>query len=427
MKFKFERAYRGFLGLLFLIAFWAVWASAQTNTNATAVATTHATLIVQTNQAIALVAKLEHLEGRYLTFGLDRVPVLKDRTAFGEPWWKYLASLIYIFLAFYTAKTIDWLTGVWLKKWAEKTETKFDDLLLEALRGPVKVVAFVIFLHVGLNVFHWPEAAQQFLSKGLIVTVAFSLTYVVLKLVDLLMGLWRERTSAGADRAFDEQLYPILRKSAKMFVVVVAVLVTSQNLGINITAAIASLSIGGLALGLAAQDTLANLFGAVAVFMDKPFRIGDRIRVDTVDGTVESIGLRSTRVRNLEGHHVVIPNKTMGNTIITNVTRRPHIRTEMNFGLTYDTPPEKLQRATAILTEIFRGHERTDDLIVSFNKFTDSTLNILVVHVWRGADAKEHFAWLHELNLQVKQRFDAEQIEFAFPTQTVHLQTGAPK
>ena len=177
----------------------------------------------------------------------------------------------------------------------------------------------------------------------------------------------------------------------------------------------------------AAQDTVANLFGAVAIFLDKPFHIGDTIKVEEVTGAVEGIGLRSTRIRNGDGHHVTIPNKTMGNSIITNVTRRPAIKTEMNFGLTYDTPVEKVKRATDLLGEIFRAHPKTVDLIISFNKFTDSTLNILVVHVWAGTDGKEHFAQLQEWNLQIKQRFDAEKIELAFPTRTIHLKSETGK
>ena len=342
----------------------------------------------------------------------------------GNELWKYLFSLVYIFLAFYVSKLLDFLTRVWLKRWAEKTASKFDDLLLEVLNGPVKVVAFIIFLRIGLDVFEWPVMVQAILSKGFTVVVAISLTYMVLKFIDLVMKYWRQRTKADADREFDQQLFPIIRKSLKFFIIVVAALVTLDNLGVNITAAIASLSIGGLAMGLAAQDTLANLFGAIAVFVDKPFRIGDRVRVESVDGTVESIGMRSTRVRNLDGHLITVPNKLMGNAIITNITQRPIIRTEMNFGLTYDTPAEKVKRATEILEEIFRVHPKTADLVISFNKFNDSALNIFVVHVWDGTDVKEHFAAMQELNLAIKQRFDAEKIEFAFPTQTVHVKQG---
>jgi MscS family membrane protein len=163
----------------------------------------------------------------------------------------------------------------------------------------------------------------------------------------------------------------------------------------------------------------------VAIFLDKPFHIGDTIKVENVTGTVEGIGLRSTRIRNPDGHHVTVPNKLMGNAIITNVTRRPTIRTEMNLGLTYDTPVDKVKRATVILEEIFRASPHTADLIISFNKFADSALNVYVVHVWNGTDAKAHFAEMQELNLKIKQRFDAEKIEFAFPTQTVHLKQAA--
>jgi MscS family membrane protein len=356
-----------------------------------------------------------------LTFGLDRIAVLNRCKIFEIPLWQYLASLIYIFLAFYVSKLLDFLTRVWLKKWAEKTETKFDDLLLDVLNGPIKIIAFVIFLRIGLEVFSWPALVQIILSKGFTIVVAWTLTYMALKFIDLVMGYWRQRAKPDTDRTFDEQLFPIIRKSLKVFIVVVGILVTLDNIGVNITAAIASLSIGGLAIGLAAQDTLANLFGAVAVFMDKPFRIGDRIQLDSVDGTVESIGMRSTRVRNLDGYLITIPNKTMGNSTITNITRRANIKTEINLGLTYDTSVEKLKRAVQILEEIYRAHPQTHDLLISFNKFTDSTLNIQVVHWWKGTDGKACLAGMQEMNFKVKERFEAEQLDFAFPSKTVYL------
>jgi len=428
--------YRVGLVVLVMVAFWAVWASAQqsstlaTNTpNATnavaAVAGTNAVVVFMpgTNGLAGEVANLEKkVSEEDIIFHLDKINGLRENKLFGQPLWKYISSLIFIFLAFFVSKFLDYVLGAWLKRWAAKTETKFDDLLLEAMHGPIKVVGFVIFLHIGLAVFEWPPKAEVFLSKGLIVIVAFSITYVTLKIVDLFLGFWRDRTVGEADKPFNEQLFPLIQKSIKVFVVVVAVLVTSQNLGINITGVLASLSIGGLALGLAAQDTLSNLFGAVAVYLDKPFHIGDRIQVDTmVDGVVESIGLRSTRVKSLEGHHVAVPNKTMGNAVITNVTRRSNIKTEMNFGLTYDTPTEKVKQAITILQEIFKAHPNTEDLIISFNKFADSSLNIYIVHWWKGTDGRLQLAGMQELNLKIKERFDAAGINFAFPSRTIYL------
>lgn len=350
----------------------------------------------------------------------EHLPFLKYQWM-GNELWKYLASLLYIFLAFYVSKIVDYLTRVWLKRWAAKTETKFDDLLLELLRGPVKVVCFVILLHVGLSVFEWPSAVEEFLSKGLIIIVAASVTYMLMKFVDLAVGYWRQRAVGDQEKVLDDQLLPIVRKTLKVFVVVVATLVTLDNIGVNITAALASLGIGGLAVALAAQDTLANIFGAVAIFLDKPFRVGDRVQLDNVDGPVESIGLRSTRVRNLDGHLITIPNKTIGNATITNVTRRPNIRTLMNIGITYDTPTEKVKRALKIIEEVYKNHPKSFNCIISFNKFENASLNILVVHWWNSTDFVEYLGGMQEMNLSLKERFDAEGINFAFPTQTLYI------
>ena len=414
MRWRFEWIYRLALIALLATAGWAVWAAVQGKPNDPAPTLTTPVGFDSINN---------RLELHTLSFNLDHIRFLRENDVLGQPLWKYLASLIYILLAFYTAKLLDYIVNVWLKRWSSRTATKYDELLLELLHGPVKVVTLVIFLQVGLGIFDWPERAQLYLSRGFIVLVACSVTYVALKLLDLLLGLWRERIGSAQDRVFAEQLFPLLRKVTKAGIIIAAALITAENLQIEIKSLLAGLSVGGLALGLAAQDTVANLFGAVAIFLDRPFYIGDRIKVESVDGFVESIGLRSTRIRNLDGHHVTIPNKLMGNAIITNITRRPSIKTEINLGLTYDTPAATVKRATVLLEEIFRANPRTLDLIISFNKFGDSALNILIIHVWSGTDVTAHFADLQELNLQIKQRFDAEKIEMAFPTQTVFLKT----
>ena len=409
MKLKFQHFFRFYAFILVTVLLWSVWAGAQGTTNATASTNAGpATAVVPTNKIVEAA----------LTFGLDRIEILQGKL-WGNPLWQYIASLIYIFLAFYVSKALDYLTRVWLKKWAAKTDSTLDDLLLDLLNGPIKIVSFVIFLHIGLRVFAWPAWVAEILSKGLKIVVACSLTYLVIKAIDLFLNYWKNR-SAQDDKTFDDQLFPIIRKSLKVFVVVVAVLTTSKHLGLDITSILASVSVVGLALGLAAQDTVSNFFGAIVVFVDKPFRIGDRIRLDAVDGTVETIGLRSTRVRNLDGHLVTIPNKTMGNATITNISRRPNIKTEMNIGITYDTPVEKVRLAVMILEEVYRSHAMTEDLIVSFNVFASSSLNILVVHWWKSLDMKAYLAGMQELNLKIKTRFDAEGIAFAFPSQTVY-------
>lgn len=384
--------------------------------------TTYTTNTIVTTNAAGAMAAPATVAGQptWLTGWLEQFQWLQIKWL-GNPLWQYVAALLYIVLAFYGSKLVDVLFRVQLKKLTARTKTSMDDLLVDLARGPVKIITFVILLHVGLRVFAWPEWAANVISNGLKIAVAVSITYVALKIVDVGMSVWRKRMESAEDAILDSQLFPVLSKSAKVFVVVVAVLVTTQNLGMNVTGLLASLSIGGLAVGLAAQDTLSNLFGAVALFADKPFRVGERIQLDAIDGTVEAIGLRSTRIRNLDGHLVTVPNRTMANANLINVTRRPNIKTVMNIGVTYDTPAEKVERAMQIIEDIYRPHPKTSDLIISFNKFESSSLNILVVHWWDSTDFKEYLLQFQKLNLQLKRRFDAEGISFAFPSQTVYV------
>lgn len=401
--------FRAILFLLAVGAFWSVWAATLDATNAPPPA-----------PATPEVRPLSPATEEVLTFGLNRIAALQH-PLLEQPLWKYLASLVYILLALYSSKFLNWLVIQRLKKWASRTETQFDDLAIEIVHGPIKVVSFVIFLHVGLRLISWSPWVAEYLSKGLRVVVAWSVTYMVLKAVDILLGYWRQRTSSDQDKLFSDHLFPVIRKIVRSAIIVAAVLLTADNLGFKVTSILAGLSIGGLALGLAAQDTVANLFGAVAIFLDKPFHIGDRIKVESVEGVVETIGLRSTRVRNLDGHLVTIPNKTMGNATITNVTLRPNIKTELNFGLTYDTPLPRMQRALVVLEEIFRRHPQTHDVVIGFNRFADSALNIQVIHWCKGNDPRAHVGVLQELNLAVMERFAAEGLNFAFPSQTIYL------
>jgi MscS family membrane protein len=405
MRVTFKSIFRTIMAFLAIAFAYSLWAGTQTDTNLTTVA--------PTNQSSVLLREVEQLDRHYLTFGLDRIQPLKATAVLGEPLWKYLASLLYILLALYASKLIDYVTRVWLKKLATRTQTRLGDLLIDLLHGPLKVVAFVVLLNIGLNILDWSERAKLYLSKGLILIVAGSLTWLAVKLIELLLDLWKRRSAQDADRRFDDQLFLMLRISLNAFIIVVAVLVTAQNLGINITAVITSLSIGGLAVGLAAQDTLANLFGAVAVFVDKPFRVGDEIKLDAAEGKVESIGLRSTRLRNPNGHLVTVPNKTMGTASVTNLSNCTNTKTAMNLVLAHTTPTPKVERALSVLAEIYRGHPMTQEVFISFNRFAGRHINIMIVHWWKGTEYRQYLAGIQEMNLAVKARFDAEGISLA--------------
>jgi MscS family membrane protein len=355
-----------------------------------------------------------------LTFGLDRIPELQVRVL-QIPLWQYIATAIYIVLAWLFARFLDYLVTVQLTKLAGDDKSKIMTWFIDLLHSPVRILSFVLLLSFGLNLFRWPSWLEAWIRAGFKVVLAFSLTYLALKMVDVLAAFWRAKLGQKADRTFNELLVPLVSKTLKFFLLIMAVLATLDNLGFNIRTLLAGVSISGLAIGLAAQDTVGNLFGAAAVFMDKPFKIGDRIKMGDVEGFVEEMGLRSTRIRNLDGHLITVPNKTVGNSTITNITRRPNIKTVLNIGVTYDTPAGKVRQALEILGEVYRKHPETHDVIIGFNQFADSSLNINVIHWWKTVDFKLYMAGMQEMNLEIKRRFDEAGISFAFPTRTVYL------
>jgi MscS family membrane protein len=358
-----------------------------------------------------------------LTFGLNAVPALQH-TLLGRPLWQYLATALYLLLAFYAAKLVDWLIHARLRAWAARTASRWDDLLVGLLDGPVKIIVFVLLVNVGLQLFDWPDWCEAWVRKLTILAVGLSLLLVVLKAVDAAVQLWQQGLPADGDRQFNEQFVALVGRALKGVLIVVAVFTVLGNLGFDIRAALASVSVVGLALGLAAQDTVANLFGAVAVFVDKPFKLGDRVRIGDVDGMVEEMGLRSTRIRALDGALITVPNKNVGSATVINLSRRPTIRATFGLGLVYDTPAARLREAAALLETVLRNHPATHDCIVHFNRFGDFALNLDVVWWCRTTDWKEYTRHLQELNLAIKERFDAAGFDFAFPTQTVHVPRG---
>ena len=358
-----------------------------------------------------------HENASVLTFGLDTIGPLRS-SFLGRPVWQYLATLLYLGLAFLAAAVFDRVFRFQLNLWVRRSQIHWDETTVRRLANPLKLVTFLAILDVGLELFDWPDWIELWVSKLSYVAIGAALLLAFVKLVDAAIVIWRTKLPADGDRACNEQLLLLVGKLLKAGGLVIGLFTVFGHLGIDIRAALASVSVMGLALGLAAQDTVANLFGAVAVFVDRPFKIGDRIRVGDVDGVVEDMGIRATRVRSLDGYLITVPNKTVGNTVVTNISSRPTIRTELNFGLTYDTPAARVELAVQIIDEVIRNHPKTQDLNVYFNRFLDSALNVNVVYVCGTTDWKEYCRILQSLNVQIKRRFDAEGLSFAFPTQT---------
>ncbi|MFO7870627.1 MAG: mechanosensitive ion channel family protein, partial [Kiritimatiellia bacterium] len=231
--------------------------------------------------------------------------------------------------------------------------------------------------------------------------------------------------SSRTDSRVDDMLTPLVGKSLRITVVVVFGLQVIQSFSDKpVTSVLAGLGVGGLAVALAGQDTIKNFFGSVVILGDKPFEIGDRILFDGHDGPVEKVGFRSTKVRTLDGHLVTIPNSEMVNRTVQNIGKRPYIKRWANITITYDTPPEKVEKAVEIIKDILRNHKGMDPEFpprVYFSDFNSCSLNIMMIYWFHPPDYWEYQEFSEWVNHQILRRFNEEGIEFAFPTQTMYL------
>jgi MscS family membrane protein len=289
--------------------------------------------------------------------------------------------------------------------------------VLSLLRGGLPVLAVWASIHL----FRIPESVKATIDRFFLAILTLLIIYLLAKAVDAMVAILKVR-AAKTPSPLDDQLVPLGGKVIKGFIWGIGLLLFLQNvLDYNISSLIAGLGVGGVAIAFAAQDTIANIFGAVMIFVDRPFKVGDAVSLEGYEGAIETIGLRSTRVRTWDGTLVIIPNKTVAATNITNLAARPTRRTNFTIGLVYDTPTEKLERALAILRDVMATHPSTAESRAYFNRFGDFSLNILVQHWCNVMDYEIYLRSMEEMNLAIKGRFEEEEIEFAFPTQTIQM------
>ena len=255
-------------------------------------------------------------------------------------------------------------------------------------------------------------------------SVAFA-TWLGVRIVEGVSEVLTARAGA-TEGTFDDQLVPIFRKAAIAFLVITGVVMIVQNLGYSVSSLLAGFGLGGAALAFASKDTVANFFGSIVIFVDRPFQIGDWVEVGSVEGTVETVGIRVTRIRTFANALITIPNATFTTSPINNWSRMKKRRIKMTIGLTYDTTPDKMRQAVEAIREIIRNDDRLhqDFFLVNFYDFGASSLDIFCYLFTRTTNWAEHMQIREEFMLRVMESMKGLGLDFAFPTTTVHLAGG---
>lgn len=325
----------------------------------------------------------------------------------------------------------------WLGRRCEARAWTVQKQLFVGLVSPANLALFTLGVAVAVANLPIGETAEQFWQKVILLLLSIAVLWYISNLIFAIeLALRRLMGKTGA--AIDEKLGPLIRKTLRVGLWIVGVLFIARSVfEQDIGAWLAGLGIAGLAISLAAQDSLRNLFGSVTILMDRPFRIGERIIFSGYDGVVEEIGFRSTKLRTLTGNLVTIPNSKIVNDSVENVGRRPSIRRIMNVTITYDTPAAKIKEAV----EITRGILEEEDLRepihqtidgdefpprVYFNDYNADSLNIFVIYWYAPPAWWDYMDHAQKLNLRIFEEFEKAGIEFAFPTQTLYL-AGDPK
>ncbi|EFK10823.1 transporter, small conductance mechanosensitive ion channel (MscS) family protein [delta proteobacterium NaphS2] len=340
-----------------------------------------------------------------------------DITFLGWQIWQWFLFLVFVGFSYLAALLPTWLIGAILRKKDRQMRYR----LASFITKPVRIVLMFALLHIGINLIGPSTTLRSFTRAETLFTIA--VVWAMLSFAELLFDWWAERLRRGGQEAIMVLRRPI-KNFLKIVIVILAALFWLENLGFNVSTLLTGLGVGGLAVALAAQDTLKNFIASVMIILDTPYRVGQRIVVKGHDGVVEEIGLRSTRLRLLNGHQATIPNDEMARSDIENIGRRPHIRRLTNLSLAYDTPPEKVEKAVAIINKILENHVGMDPDLppkVYFDEFNLSSLNILVAIWYHPPEYWEFLDFSQRVNLQIIHEFTKEGIKFALPSTTTYL------
>lgn len=307
-----------------------------------------------------------------------------------------------------------------IKPFTSRTKNHLDDIAYYSFESPVKFAIILLGIWIAIHRLVYPDSFVKSIDNAFMILIVLDITWVFARLSGSLLQLYWGKQSNGQTN----KMMPIIKRTILVVVWIIGIVMALSNIGVNISALLGTLGIGGIAFALAAQDTVKNVFGAFTILTDKPFSIGDTIRIDSFEGTVVDVGVRSTKIKNYDNRIITFPNYKITDANIINISSEPMRRVVLNLGLTYDTPPEKMKEALQILKDIPQRIDKVSpkpsDVVAVFSGYEESALQIMYIYYIEPQG--DVLGVPSNVNLEILSSFNKAGIEFAFPTRTVYIQ-----
>ena len=373
--------------------------------------------------------KIPELYKTAFPFGSDRLlkylPTEGRIEFFGLYAWQYIAILAIVILTYLIFRFLNWfitflITRILFRFGYQELAKKYVNPVVR----PIGLLIAFILAETTMPLLQLPIKITAFVAIAVELFIPLFATIAIYNSMDI-VGLYMKKVADKTENTFDDQIVPIIRKILKTFVVIIGGIIVLQNLNVNIGLLLGGLSIGGLALALAAQDMIKNFFGSLMIFMDKPFQTGQWITAPGgVDGTVEQVGFRSTRIRTFANSIITVPNGKLSDAAIDNFGLRAYRRFKTNIAVTYGTPPDVLDLFISGLRKIVEEHPNTrkDQFHVYMNDMGSHSLNILFYIFFITPSWSDELKYRHEVILSIIRLAHTLGVNFAFPTQTLHME-----
>lgn len=339
----------------------------------------------------------------------------------GNTYFNYILSLSVLLLLYFFSKCIVSKLVRNLEEIAKKTQTKIDDVVISVLANIKPFEYFLISFYISVKTLKFIDYRILTLSKIMFLGVVL---YRVIMLIDKLIGLGFEGIINQSKES--EKSIRIIRNIVKIMLWIFGLLFLLHNIGLNVNSILAGIGIGGVAIALASQTILKDIFSFFVILIDKPFQIGDFIILPSLNiiGNIEEIGLKTTKIRSLNGEMIVITNSKITEEVIQNFTRMKERRVVGKLGVVYQTPVEKIKKIDKIIEDSIRKQELVRFDRVSLLKFSDFSLDFEFVYYVLTPDYNQYIKINEEILIEIAKKFKEEGIDFAYPTQTIYLNKG---